>query len=73
MCIRDSARLTEINPAGLRRQISAIQATLIELARRRGKVEQRPKANATYLSRRKMTTPKRATTDESTTHNTRAS
>lgn len=67
------ARLTEINPAGLRRQISAIQATLIELARRRGKVEQRPKANATYLSRRKMTTPKRATTDESTTHNTRAS
>ena len=68
-----STRATQINPAELRRQIHAIQASLIELARRRGKVEQRPKRNATYLSRKKIHPTKRAKSDESTTHSTRAS
>jgi transposase InsO family protein len=57
----------------LTRQISDIQANLIELARRRGALKPRAKTNAAYLSRRKMTPPTRAKQDESTTHTTRAS
>jgi len=64
--------LDTTNPAEIRRQISAIQASLTELARRRGKVEQRPKKNATYLSRKKMPRT-RASSHESTTQTTRAS
>jgi transposase InsO family protein len=67
------ARLAQTNPADLRRRISAIQATLIDLARRRGKVQQRPKTNATYLSKRKMPSLKRAPANESTKRTTRAS
>lgn len=64
--------LASVNPADTRRHISAVQASLIELARRRGKVEQRPKKNATYLSRKKIPHT-RASSGESTTRTTRAS
>lgn len=64
--------LASVNPADIRRHISALQASLIELARRRGKVEQRPKKNATYLSRKKIPHT-RASSRESTTQTTRAS
>jgi transposase InsO family protein len=57
----------------LRDQISLIQANLIELARRRGLVQRRAKTNAVYLSRRKIGPPKRAKSDESTNHPSRAS
>lgn len=56
---------------GLRHQIADIQGNLINLARRRGIVQQRGKTNAAYLSRRKLDT--RATSDESTTQIKRAS
>jgi transposase InsO family protein len=56
-----------------RNQITLIQANLIELARRRGIVQQRAKTNAAYLSRRKLDRPKRAKPDESTNQSTRAS
>lgn len=57
----------------LRHAIADIQANLIELARHRGLVQAKAKTNATYLSRRKITPPKRAHHDESTTHPSRAS
>lgn len=41
----------------LRHQITDLQADLIELARRRGQVQQRAKTNAAYLNRRKMNPP----------------
>jgi transposase InsO family protein len=73
----DRKRLTDLLTAtdllALRNQIADIQGNLIELARRRGHVQTRAKTNATYLSRRKMTTPKRANQDESTKQPSRAS
>lgn len=57
----------------LRHHITDIQANLIELARRRGLVQTRAKTNAAYLSRRKLTPPRRASSDESTNPRTRAS
>ncbi len=57
----------------LRHQIADIQGNLIELARRRGQIQQRGKTNAVYLSRRKLNSTKRAKHDESTTHPSRAS
>lgn len=57
----------------LRHQIADIQGNLIELARRRGTIQPKAKANAVYLSRRKITPPKRASPAESTTRPTRAS
>lgn len=56
---------------GLRHQIADIQGNLINLARRRGIVQQRAKTNAAYLSRRKLDT--RASQDESTNQTKRAS
>ncbi|MFT4294109.1 MAG: hypothetical protein QM582_01715 [Micropruina sp.] len=58
---------------GLKHQISDIQGNLLELARRRGQVQRRAKTNHVYLSRTKMGTRTRATSDESTTPATRAS
>ena len=63
----------ETDVIALRHQIADIQGNLIELARRRGAIQPRAKTNATYLNRRKMTPTTRAPSDESTTHNTRAS
>ena len=57
----------------LKHRISDIQANLIELARRRGHVQRRAKTNHVYLSRQKMTPPKRASLDESTKPTKRAS
>ncbi|HEX6326546.1 MAG TPA: transposase family protein [Jiangellaceae bacterium] len=57
----------------LRHQIADIQANLIELARRRGLVQPKAKTNAVYLSRRKLSPPTRASSDESTNQTTRAS
>lgn len=74
---RDRQRLEELlietDLVSLRHQIADIQGNLIELARRRGLVQQRAKTNAVYLSRRKMNAPKRAKHDESTTQPSRAS
>lgn len=68
-------QLDELNPAALARRIAAVQASLLELARRRGTTQRRAKANAVYLSRKKIKPPTapRASRDESTTHPTRAS
>ena len=69
-----STILAIANPAQLRRDIDLIQANLLELARRRGIIATRRKANATYLNRTKIKTPPtRAKPDESTTKTTRAS
>jgi hypothetical protein len=57
----------------LRHQIADTQGNLIELARRRGLVQTKAKINAVYLSRRKITRPTRASSDESTNQTTRAS
>lgn len=57
----------------LRHRIADIQGNLIELARRRGLVQQRGKTNAVYLSRRKTTPPTRAKQHESTNPTKRAS
>ena len=57
----------------IRHQIADIQGNLIELARRRGTIKPKAKSNAIYLSRRKVSPPKRAKRDESTNHRTRAS
>lgn len=65
--------LTATDLLALRHQITDLQANLIDLARRRGLLQQRAKTNAVYLSRRKMGSPKRAKPDESTTQSTRAS
>lgn len=66
--------ITNLNPAQTRRDIDLIQANLLELARRRGILATRRKANATYLNRTKMKTPTtRASTGESTTQPKRAS
>lgn len=63
-----------LNPAQLRRDIALIQANLLELARRRGTVQARRKANATYLNKSKIhPNPKRAKPNESTTPRKRAS
>lgn len=69
-----TARREHSNPAELRRDISLIQANLVELARRRGIVSTRRKTNATYLNRTKLNNPTtRAKPDESTTQPKRAS
>lgn len=65
--------LTDTDLVALRHQIADTQGNLIELARRRGLVQQRAKTNAVYLSRRKMGPPKRAKHNESTTQPSRAS
>ena len=57
----------------LKHQISDIQANLLELARRRGQLQRRARTNHVYLSRRKLTPPKRASSREATTQTTRAS
>lgn len=75
----DQARLAALHTStdllALRHKIADIQANLIELARRRGTVQPRAKTNAVYLSRRKINDPskKRAQSDESTNHPSRAS
>ena len=69
-----TAILTTANPAQLRRDMDLIQANLLELARRRGIIATRRKANATYLNKTKISsTPTRASSGESTTPATRAS
>lgn len=65
--------LTTTDLIALRHSIADIQANLVELARRRGKVQPKAKTNAVYLSRRKINTPTRAKTHESTTQTKRAS
>jgi transposase InsO family protein len=57
----------------LKHRITDIQANLLELARRRGQLQRRARTNHVYLSRRKLTPPTRATSDESTNQTTRAS
>ena len=57
-------RLTQANPAQLRRDIDLIQRNLLELARRRGTVLKAAKRNHVYLSHAKLT---RAKPDESKT------
>lgn len=57
----------------LKHRITDLQGNLLELARRRGQIQRRAKTNHTYLSRRKMTRNKRASSDESTNQPTRAS
>lgn len=64
---------TNLNPAQVRRDIDLIQANLLELARRRGIITTRRKANATYLNRTKMPTTTRASSNEATKRTTRAS
>jgi len=72
---RDLTHQTQtLNPAQLARRIAAVQASLLELARRRGTTQRRAKTNAVYLSKTKITPPgKRAPHDESTTQPKRAS
>lgn len=70
---RLEALLHDTDVLALRHQIGDIQGNLITLARRRGTVQPRTKTNAAYLSRRKLSHPKRASSDESTTATTRAS
>ncbi|MFV0318375.1 MAG: DDE-type integrase/transposase/recombinase [Microthrixaceae bacterium] len=70
---RLETQLTSTDIISVRHQIADIQGNLIELARRRGAVQQRAKTNAVYLSRRKLSHPTRANTDESTTQPKRAS
>lgn len=65
--------LTATDLIDLRHQIADIQGNLIELARRRGTIQPKTKTNAVYLSRRKISSPKRASSPESTTQPTRAS
>jgi hypothetical protein len=66
--------LQDLNPAQLARDIDLIQANLLELARRRGIIQTRRKANATYLNKTKIRhATTRASPDESTTQRTRAS
>ena len=64
------SRITQANPAQLRRDIDLIQRNLLELARRRGTILKAAKRNHVYLSRTKMTRAKR---NESTTQPKRAS
>ncbi len=66
-------RRREANPAQLNRGIALIHGNLLELAKRRGRIQRRAKANATYLNRTKMNTIKRTSSDESTTQTIRAS
>jgi transposase InsO family protein len=70
---RLEALLHDTDVLALRHQISDIQGNLITLARRRGTIQPRAKTNAAYLSRRKISAPKRAPSRESTTPSTRAS
>lgn len=56
----------------LKNRITDLQANLTELAKRRGPIQRRAKTNAIYLSKTKMPA-KRASSDESTTHRSRAS
>lgn len=66
--------LVDTDLIGLRHQIADIQGNLIDLARRRGIVQQRAKTNAAYLNRRKLDPPHtRALPNESTNPTTRAS
>lgn len=55
----------------LKHRITDIQANLLELARRRGQLQRRARTNHVYLSRRKLTPPTRASSDESTNQTTR--
>ena len=66
-------QLADTDLIRLRHQIADIQGNLIDLARRRGIVQQRGKTNAAYLSRRKITPTQRASSDESTNPTKRAS
>lgn len=65
----------DTNPAALRRRIGDIQSELIYLARRRGQVKPQPNRHHVYDSRTKVKTAskKRALSDESTNHASRAS
>lgn len=65
--------LEETDVIDLRHRIADIQGNLIELARRRGRIQPKAKTNAVYLSRRKTGPTTRATSDESTKRTTRAS
>jgi hypothetical protein len=67
------SQLTDTDLLALRHQIADLQGNLVELARRRGLVQARARSNAVYLSRRKISSPKRAKPDESTKRPTRAS
>lgn len=55
----------------LKHRITDIQANLLEIARRRGQLQRRARTNHVYLSRRKLTPPTRASSDESTNQTTR--
>jgi hypothetical protein len=70
---RLEALLADTDLLDLRHRIADIQGNLIELARRRGRIQPKAKTNAVYLSRRKLDQPKRAKQDESTNHPSRAS
>lgn len=65
--------LSDTDLVDLRHKIADLQANLIELARRRGLVQLKAKTNAVYLSRRKISPPKRAKPDEATNPPRRAS
>ena len=75
--------LDTIDPIHIRHQVADLQGNLLVLARRRGQLSRRAKMNHVYTSRTKINkpsqnTPKpapttRASSDESTTHATRAS
>ena len=64
-------RLDTIDPIALGEHIALTQANLLELAKRRGAVQRRAKNNHVYLSRTKLN--KRASSDEATNQNKRAS
>lgn len=66
-------QLNDTDVIELRHRIADIQGNLTELARRRGTIQPRAKANAVYLSRRKTSPTKRASSGESTKRTTRAS
>ena len=72
---RITQALADTNPVALRRRIAANQASLIELARRRGVIAQRTRRQAVYESRTKINPPppRRAPSDESTNPARRAS
>lgn len=64
---------TDTDLLDLLHRIGDIKGNLIELARRRGRIQPKAKTNAVYLSRRKLHQPKRAKHAESTNHPSRAS
>ncbi|GAB3623751.1 hypothetical protein GCM10027418_18350 [Mariniluteicoccus endophyticus] len=50
-------QLDTLNPPELRRTVADLQGNLIELARRRGPVPQRPNRHGVYSSKRKISAP----------------